>query len=149
MGQERVIKQSVAIRKPSSIVFQALLDPDEVCKWFADDANVDPREGGRFEVLDDGFWSKGRVLKLVENRRLSFTLALREEGVMGPTRVEYNLEPRGQATQLSLTHSGFGSGPEWEGVFHEFEAYWPSNLDSLKRFVETRKATRKSRSKSA
>jgi uncharacterized protein YndB with AHSA1/START domain len=146
MGQERVIKNTVAIKKPAAAVFQALLDQDEVCKWFADDANVDPREGGRFEVMDDGFWSKGRVLKLEANKRLSFTLALPEEGVMGPTRVEYMLESKGSSTHVSLTHSGFGSGPEWENVFHEFEQHWPENLGSLKRFVETRKSTRKSKS---
>lgn len=144
MGQERVIKNSVTIKKQVAAVFQALTDPDEIAKWFADDANVDPREGGRFELLDEGFWSKGRVLKLEENKRLSFTWALPEEGVMGPTRVEYMLEPRGQATQLSVMHSGFGSGPEWENVYRDFEAQWPANLGLLKKFVETRKATRKS-----
>ena len=120
-------------------------------KWLCDEANVELRVGGPFEVhflRDEAYGSRGsetcRVLSFLPERMLSFTwnapphLATRNLH----TWVVVTFEDVHEHTRVTIVHTGWpASGlrddPEWEQTFEYFEGAWPSVLDSLHTYAET------------
>lgn len=124
--------------------WSAWTSEDGVRSFFASEARVEPRVGGAYEIYflpgqPEGLrGSEGAtILALERPRRLMFSWNAPVR--FGPLRhqltvVEIRIEPKESRRSLvTLTHSGWGAGEEWEEVRRYFAGAWPGVLASLER----------------
>ena len=123
-----------------SIVFDALTTPEGIACWWGPDggpvllAETDPRVGGRFRVrfrMLDGteHESSGKYLEVARPERL--VMSWRWEGSEDPgeSRVEIDLRPIAEGTELTFTHSRLRD----EETRRSHERGWNGSLDKLER----------------
>lgn len=75
-----------------------------------------------------------RILNYVPDRALAFTFSAPPHLEMGRehTWVSLSFQEVAGATELTLSHCGFGDGPEWAQCHDYFRKAWPR---ALRRFV--------------
>ena len=122
-----------------AIVFDALITPDGIACWWGPDegpvliAETDARVGGRFRVrfrkLDGSeHEATGQYLEVRPPERLVMSWRwLGGEEDPGESRVEIDLRPIAEGTELTLTHAGLSSD-ETRGSHEEG---WAGALDKL------------------
>ena len=128
-----------------SIVFDALISPEGITRWWGPDtgpvllAQTDPRVGGRFNVrfrtLDGAeHVSAGEYLEIEPPQRLVMTWRWLEGGDdPGESRLSFELRPVSEGTELTLIHDRLqtdaGSASHKQG--------WSFALDKLERHFQT------------
>jgi uncharacterized protein YndB with AHSA1/START domain len=135
---ERAIELSTEIQATPEAVFRALVDADELVRWFPSRADSDARPGGAFAYRFDfgdaekDHVSEGQYSEVVANDRVSYPW----QAPLGPTEVEFRVRPSNGATELELTHSGWGEGAEWEQSQENHRQGWSFFLGNLKAYLE-------------
>ena len=124
-----------------SIVFEMLATPEGIAEWWGPDdgpvliAETQARVGGRFRVrfrMLDGteHESTGEYLEVAAPTRLAMTWRWTggmEDG--GQSRLEFDLAPMADGTELTLTHSHLQD----EASRESHEQGWSGSLDKLAR----------------
>lgn len=119
------------IRAPIPRVFEALLNPEQLAQWWADDPRIEAELGGRYEgTLSDGR-VEGSITAIDGPGTLSFMWPIAQEGGSVETSVAYELSPKGPETFVHLVHRA----PK--PVSGEWNGYWNGALESLKEFLES------------
>jgi len=125
-------------------VFKAWSDPALVAKWFRPnprwlscDADIEPVPGGKYIVSlthSDGnqVTTGGKVVEMIPNETISFTWIDSCSGTRDESLVTITLEPSGEGTQLTLTHSRLAT----EDAKNRVNGGWTGCLDSLTEFVQ-------------
>jgi uncharacterized protein YndB with AHSA1/START domain len=131
-----------------SIVFEAMTTAEGVAAWFGPDdlpvvrADMDARVGGayrvRFRTLDGSeHEASGEFLELVPPRRIvmswSWAFGGEPEERGRISRVEIELEPIGDGTELTFTHAALWS----EASEKSHAGGWTGALDKLVRHLES------------
>jgi uncharacterized protein YndB with AHSA1/START domain len=130
------IKVVRTIQTSSEMVFEALAYECRLREWMCDGARSVPRKGGLFNVWwNSGYEARGVFTSYSPTRALAFTWVSPYEP--GETSVRVALKPVESGTQVTLTHSGFGTGKKWAGRAEESEREWNGGLDNLKSTLET------------
>lgn len=112
------------IGAPPERVWASLIEPEEIDRWFGASAEVEPRVGGRINLVGGG--KPGEILELEPGRKLVY-------GHQG-TVVRWGLEEADGGTFLTLSNGGYsGDGP---GSAAQHEAGWLGALAELKRIHE-------------
>ena len=121
----RVEREAVLEASPEE-VWEALTDERMLSEWLAEDAELDPVEGGdasfRFE---DGEERRGTVVSVEEERSLAFTWARPNEP---ETYVELTLEPAVSGTRLVVVERAAPVGPVALA-----SSFWDARLTALRR----------------
>jgi uncharacterized protein YndB with AHSA1/START domain len=123
-----------------SIVFDALTTPEGIACWWGPDggpvllAETDPRVGGRFRVrfrMLDGseHESSGEYLEVARPKRLAMSWRWEGSEDPGESRVEIDLRPIAEGTELTFTHSRLRD----EETRRSHEEGWNGSLDKLER----------------
>jgi len=123
-----------------SIVFDALTTPEGIACWWGPDggpvllAETDPRVGGRFRVrfrMLDGseHESSGKYLEVARPERLAMSWRWEGSEDPGESRVEIDLRPIAEGTELTFTHSRLRD----EETRRRHEQGWNGSLDKLER----------------
>jgi uncharacterized protein YndB with AHSA1/START domain len=134
----RTIELETTVDASPDTVFQALTEAGELARWFPSSAESDPRTGGSFSYrfeFDDASRNHtytGAYHEVVPNERVSYPW----QGALGQTRVDVSLLPAGDGTELTLVHSGWGTGEEWDAAVQLHEQGWGFFLDNLKSYLE-------------
>ena len=106
-GDDLVVERHVSA--PPEKVFAYFTDAAKWMEWQGTDAEIELVEGGvwRVNVTGDGFAS-GRVVEVVENRRVVFTWGWEQGPPVAPgsTTVVIELVPDDAGTLIRLTHTG-------------------------------------------
>ena len=123
---------------PASIkeVWQAWTTVDGARSFFSPDARIDPVPGGPYEILFNPSAPPGSqgaeemiILAMQEPTFLSFTWNAPPHlpDVRGHrTVVEIRLESiAADSTKVSLRHTGWGIGGQWDQAFEYFSNAWP------------------------
>jgi uncharacterized protein YndB with AHSA1/START domain len=135
-----------------SIVFEAMTTAEGIAAWFGPDdlpvvrAEMDARVGGAYRVhfrtLDGrDHEACGEFLELVPPRRIvmswswAFGGELEEQGRI--SRIEIDLAPLADGTELTFTHAGLWS----EASEKSHAGGWTGALDKLVRHLENAAAT--------
>jgi uncharacterized protein YndB with AHSA1/START domain len=137
--------QSIAVERtydvPVEKVWNALVSPEAIKKWFFQFDNFKPEPGCEFSfvVEHEGFVydHRCRVVEVSPPERFSFTW--RYAGFEGDSLVTFELAPEGKArTRVKLIHSGVESFPKLPAfAAKNFEAGWNDLVGrSLKDFTE-------------
>lgn len=105
------IRLTMEMDAPPEKVFRALTEPEALDRWMANGAEVELREGGRYDL---GFTPEGydgppmRILELVPNERLMISWPdWRGDTSVPEQSVTWLLEPSGDGTRVTVIHSGF------------------------------------------
>ena len=128
-----------------SIVFDALITPEGIAHWWGPDAGpvllaeTDVRVGGRYRVrfrmLDETeHEASGEYLEVVRPSRLAMSWRwLGGEEDPGESRLEFDLRPTPDGSELTLTHSRLHDEPSRAS----HEEGWSGALDKLQRHFLT------------
>jgi len=141
------IENEVTVAAPIDKVWQAWTTTEGVKTFFSENAKVDLRVGGPYEIYfrkDAPEGSRGsegcEVLSFLPKEMLSFSWNAPPENPeirKQRTVVVVQLTDLGShGTKVKLTQNGFGEGSEWDTVRGHFEKAWPMVLKSLKESVE-------------
>ncbi len=138
------IVAEIHIAAPPERVFQALVDPSQVPKWWGQtgiyhctEFHADPRPGGKWRTVGlDGqgrnFEVSGEFLEFVPGRMLVTTWVATWTGA-AQTIVHWDLQRTSSGTLVRLTHSGLAAHPELAKAYQG----WPRMLGWLRAFVES------------
>ncbi len=147
-ADERSIDKSVVVPATLDAAWAAWTTREGITSFFAPDARIEATPGGAFEIYMDPYAEPGlkgadtmRYLAVQPKRMLSFDWnapphlpTVRRER----TFVTVRFEPLGdQQTRVSLHHTGWGDGGEWDLAYAYFEEAWGAVLENLeKRFAQ-------------
>ena len=144
--RKRSATVSVDIDAPAAAVWKALTDAREMVRWFPPHAEVEPGAGGHIVWRwDDAFtmaglieeWDPERRLVLVQEREPPHDADGRAADGAAPARLvmDFNIETRHGRTRLTLVHSGFGHGAEWDDELEGVANGWHFELRSLAHYL--------------
>ena len=137
------IVSEIHIEAPPARVFQALVDPAQVPKWWGQIGiyrctgfESDLRVGGKWRNSGiDGqgrdFVIGGEYLELDPPRLVVSSWVATWTGD-AKTTIRWELEPSGRGTLVRIRHSGFGAHPELSQSYRG----WPRMLGWLRSYVE-------------
>lgn len=144
LAAERSIDKQIDVAASLDEVWGAWTTRDGIRSFFAPDANIDARVGGAFQIYMDPLAEPGlkgademRFMALQPKRMISFDwnapphLA---QARQQRTFVVVRFEPvSDKITRVTLHHTGWGDGGEWDKSFDYFERAWPAVLANLKK----------------
>lgn len=121
------IQHTVEIEGSREAVFEALIRPEQLERWIASQATIEPRVGGRYDL---GWQGAGpvKILELIPNEKLAYSWP--EQG--DETVVTWTLEGSSRKTRLTLVHSGFAPTKKTGGL----NAGWLNFMSWVKSIVE-------------
>jgi uncharacterized protein YndB with AHSA1/START domain len=117
---EPAIERTLRIEASPEIVFNYLTDRKLLPQWMGLTAELDPRPGGIFRcaVVRRGIYIRGEFVEVDRPNRVVFTWGWEGAEQLvppGSSRVEFTLRADGEATLLTLRHTGLPAG---YGAFH-------------------------------
>lgn len=111
----------IQIPAPVSEVWQAFATSEGLGTWLFPDATVDLRAGGDWLVhFPGGSSGGGTIVSFVPEKELVISALAPEKFPhvrAERTRAVFQFEPRGSATVVRLTQSGWKSGDEWTQAY--------------------------------
>lgn len=128
------------VAAPAKKVWDAIGSAKGLARWFAGGGRLDPRAGGKY-ALDAGPTKiEGEVREYEPGRTLAISWASEpctQQTLPAPTLVMIHLTPHAAGgTTVSLCHSGFGDGPEWDAIYARHKETWGFLLKNLKSVLE-------------
>lgn len=153
VSSREIVHERLVPAAPST-VWPLWSSREGVTKWLVDEARIDLRPGGLYEVYfmkDAPPGARGsetcRVLSFLPGRMLSFTWNAPPH--LDRTRplhtwVVVELAGEGTATRVRVTHTGWSESglrdePQWAETLAYFERAWAKVLDALEAYVRTGK----------
>jgi uncharacterized protein YndB with AHSA1/START domain len=144
LATERAIDKQIEVAATLDQTWDAWTTREGIVSFFAPDAQVEAKAGGAFQVYFDPTapaGSKGaddmRFLALQPKKMISFDwnapphLA---EARTQRTFVVVRFEALGdKLTRVSLHHTGWGDGGQWDQAYAYFDRAWGSVLANLKK----------------
>ncbi len=116
----------LTVPAPIPRVFDALVNPEQLSRWWAQDVEVEAEESGRYEGTTPDGRIEGTITTIDGPGLLSFTWPMAREGGPIETSVAYELSPKGPATFIRLLHRSPQLVPgDWNDL-------WRRALESLK-----------------
>lgn len=112
------------INRPAKEIFTGLIDPQQLERYMADKATVEPRPGG---IYDFGWGGNGpiKILELEPDRKLTYSWHQ-------DTVVSWILEDSEGGTRITMVHSGFAKDRSTD----DYTAGWWKFVNYLKSMVE-------------
>jgi uncharacterized protein YndB with AHSA1/START domain len=105
------IEKDVLIDAPVDVVWRVITEPEQIVRWFSDEADIDLRPGGDGRLVFRSGESYQLQVEAVEPpHRFAFRWVQPQGSVARPensTLVEFTLEPEGSGTRLRVVESGF------------------------------------------
>jgi len=107
------IRRTINITASPREVWRALTTSDGIKSWWADDARVDAREGGRIVLQSEGDDGKpveerGIFHEVRPTRKIEIAWDNNSPAPTKGTRIEFQVAKDGDETQVNLVHSGGG-----------------------------------------
>ena len=142
-AQERAVRKEVLVAAPVAAVWQSWTTQDGIQSFFAPEAVIEARVGGAFHIHIDPFGQPGRkgaddmrYMALQPPNMLSFDWnappsmpEVRQQRTFVVVRLA-EVDPK--TTRVTLHHSGWGEGGEWDKAYAYFDAAWGRVLANLR-----------------
>src|SRR6218665_1712941 len=140
---ERSLDKEVIIKASLEQAWQSWTTREGIVAFFAPDAKIEPRVGGAFQIYIDPGAAPGsrgaddmRFMALQPQRMLSFDWNAPPslpEVRQQRTLVVVRFAPVDAAhTRVSLHHTGWGDGGEWDRAYAYFDRAWGQVLNNLR-----------------
>ena len=148
MADERAIDKEVTVAAPVAAVWQSWTSKAGIESFFAPQAEIDPRVGGAFHIHFDPLAEPGakgaddmRFMALQSPKMLSFDWnappSLPEARAQRTFVVVRLHDIDGKSTRVTVHHTGWGDGGEWDKTYTYFDRAWPRVLANLKKRHES------------
>ncbi len=127
----------VYIRTTAEQLWDAITDPAFTVKYFYDmavDSSWEPDSPVVYRGTDGHVGIDGRVLRVESGRLLEHTFAFLGNPQDAPSRVRWEIEPRGHVCKLTLVHDDFAVETD---TFRQTGPGWNPILSGLKTLLET------------
>jgi uncharacterized protein YndB with AHSA1/START domain len=145
---ERAIGKEIVVAATLDEAWDAWTTREGIVGFFAPEAVVEPRVGGAFHIHFDPTAPAGqkgaddmRFMALQPKRMLSFDWNAPPnlpQARAQRTFVVVRFEPVGERqTRVSLHHTGWGDGGEWDKAYAYFDRAWGNVLANLKKRFES------------
>jgi uncharacterized protein YndB with AHSA1/START domain len=132
----KTLKIKRTLNAPPAEVYRAFTNSSALREWFCNAATTDAHKGGRFYVWwNSGYYASGEFTALEPGRKVAFTW--RGRGEPEATRVQVSLAAKNDATAVTVSHAGVGSGKKWAATLGEFQRGWEVALENLQSVLET------------
>jgi uncharacterized protein YndB with AHSA1/START domain len=143
----RAFEASLEMAASPETIWKALTDPASLTQWFATEADIELRPGGRFAISWNGDWpwtmsvvecEPGVRLRLRDAKARPFDAEGRPLGESDTVELalEFHLAPTDGGTVVRVVHSGFGHGEGWDDEFDGISTGWLVELRVLRHYVE-------------
>ena len=147
-AQERSIDKEVTVAAPVAVVWQSWTSKAGIESFFAPQAEIEPRVGGAFHIHIDPLAEPGmkgaddmRFMALQPPKMLSFDWnappSLPEARAQRTFVVVRLHDIDGKSTRVTLHHTGWGDGGEWDKTYVYFDRAWGNVLNNLKKRHES------------
>lgn len=149
---DRVLQQSIDIAAPPSCLWRSLADEDGLKAYGMSVVHVEMKNGG---VLEEGFTPTAKIggTDTIRHRIIAYLperlLVLRNEQTPPglPHADLYRnvvqviaIEPRAAGkTRLTISHTGYGSGADYDELYTFFRTHNPEFLTGVKKLCEASK----------
>jgi uncharacterized protein YndB with AHSA1/START domain len=145
---ERAIDREVVVAATLDQAWEAWTTREGIVSFFAPDAEIEARVGGAFHIHIDPTAPAGmkgaddmRFMALQPKKMLSFDWNAPPslpQARAQRTFVVVRFEPLGEReTRVSLHHTGWGDGGEWDKAYAYFDRAWGNVLANLKKRFES------------
>jgi uncharacterized protein YndB with AHSA1/START domain len=145
---ERAIEKEIVVTATPEQVWNAWTTREGITSFFAPDAQIDARVDGAFEIYINPLAEPGlkgadgmRFMALQPPRMLSFTWNAPPslpEARQQRTFVVVRIHPVSEKeTRVTLHHTGWGDGGEWDKAYGYFDRAWGNVLVNLKKRFES------------
>ncbi|MGZ9075984.1 MAG: SRPBCC family protein [Burkholderiaceae bacterium] len=145
---ERAIDKSIVVPATLDQTWDAWTTREGIISFFAPDAKIEPKVGGAFHIYINPLAEPGqkgaddmRFMALQPKQMLSFDWnapphlpAARQQRTFVVVRFAPVSE---KETRVSLHHTGWGEGGEWEKTYAYFDRAWGGVLANLKKRFES------------
>ena len=139
---ERALDKSVTVEATPEQVWAALTTREGIVSFFVPEARIEPRPGGLFEIHIDPAAAPGlrgaddtRFLALQALSMLSSTWtappSLPEARPQRAVVIVRIAPAEGGGSRVTLHHTGWGDGGEWDRTFNYFDRAWGNVLANL------------------
>jgi uncharacterized protein YndB with AHSA1/START domain len=127
---DRAIEKRFVVAVPQERAWAAFTDAEQRRCWDAPIYEIDPRPGGKvhWEIPP---WPAvdGEVVEIDAPRLLRHT---EDAGMLAATTdITVTFEAVDGGTRITITHAGFGDGPEWGDAFESHSLGWSEALADL------------------
>lgn len=148
MAAERAIDKEVVIAATPDQAWDAWTTRAGIISFFAPDAQIEPKVGGAFHIYINPLAEPGmkgaddmRYMALQPKSMLSFDWNAPPsipEIRAQRTLVVVRFAPAGDGrTRVTLHHTGWGDGAEWDKAYAYFDRAWGTVLGNLEKRFET------------
>jgi len=127
---ETTVERELMIDASPETVWEFLVDPEKLSRWFGSRAWLDPRAGGQYRVdVIQGHIASGEFVELDPPRRLVHTFGWEPQGDQenpvpeGSSTIEIELEPSGAGTTLKFRHYGLPGAEAAQSHAHGWDHY--------------------------
>ena len=148
VAQERSLQKEIVVRATLDQVWEAWTTRDGIKSFFAPDAKVDAQAGGAFEIYIDPGAPAGmkgadgmQFMAVQPKKMVSFTWnappslpEARKQRTLVIVRFAVIDEKN---TRVTLHHTGWGDGGEWDRAFTYFDRAWGNVLSNLQKRFES------------
>ncbi|MEQ1507424.1 MAG: SRPBCC domain-containing protein [Myxococcota bacterium] len=134
------IRQQINIAAPQRTVWNTLTSADGWKSWWADDARVESREGGRIVLVSEGedgtpVEERGIFHEMRPTRRLEIAWDSNSPAPTRGTRLQFTISRDGDETRLALVHSGGGVLDD-DAKRDALDKEWREGLRTLRQTLE-------------
>ena len=134
------IEKDILIDAPIDVVWRVITEPDQIVRWFSEEADIDLRPGGGGRLVFEGGDSYQLQIEAVEPpTRFAFRWVQPQGSVVrgdNSMLVEFKLEPEDDRTRLRVIESGFDkvdwSDEEKAGYSERHTEGWGRLLERLR-----------------
>ena len=144
---ERAIDKTIEIPATLDQAWEGWTTREGIVSFFAPDAKIEARVGGAFQIYIDPGGQPGakgaddmRFMALQPRKMLSFDWnappSLPEARTQRTFVVLRFESVDDKTTRITLHHSGWGEGGEWDKAYAYFDRAWPTILGNLKKRFE-------------
>jgi uncharacterized protein YndB with AHSA1/START domain len=145
---ERALNKEVVVAATLDQAWEAWTTREGIVSFFAPDAKIEPRVGGAFHIHIDPGAAPGmkgaddmRFMAVQPKKMISFDWNAPPslpEARAQRTFVVVRFESLGEkSTKVTLHHTGWGDGGEWDRAYGYFDRAWGNVLGNLKKRFDT------------
>lgn len=139
------IERQMVFNASRDTVWDAITQPEMLCKWFSNRIDVTELNVGQEFTFDWTHHGYSRAIVEVVEPKTRFAYRWENEGVdqslplsdVPKTLVTFVLDEVEDGTRLTLTETGFASLPTPKVNFDQNSSGWDTELGELKTFIET------------
>jgi uncharacterized protein YndB with AHSA1/START domain len=149
-SRTRDVRLAVKLRAEPQAVYQALTSARELTRWWLLGAETDARNAGRVRMVwprvrspRDGSLCKGLgeregvFVDLEPGKKVAWLFKPVRGDRRAPPLVSVFIGHRRGLSEVTLLHSGFGSGPSCDELYKGYARAWEDGLAKLKLYLET------------